>query len=110
MSEISHAPNDVLGGAAVAAVIEIRRFVNDEIHRVGRRLDADDGSEFEFVCECGDLACIRLVKKSSPNSSRPRPAQSSDIERPLMLTMPQAAEGCTGRGAPCMGRLTTPFA
>lgn len=42
------------------AAVSIRRYVNDEIAAVAGRFDT--GDEFEFVCECGDLACVRRVK------------------------------------------------
>ena len=36
--------------------VSVRRFVNDEIARVAARW-GDEGTEFEFICECGDLSC-----------------------------------------------------
>jgi hypothetical protein len=58
MSKTSYSPDESPGRAAV---IEIRRFVNDEIYRVGFDLDGDERSELAFVCECGELRCTRLV-------------------------------------------------
>ena len=47
----------------VGAAISVRRFANDEIARVGSSLDdLDEGHRFEFLCECGDLSCTRLVR------------------------------------------------
>jgi hypothetical protein len=57
MGTTAHPPNEASHEAAVA----IRRFVNDEIARVATSFDGNDGSEFEFLCECGDLACQELV-------------------------------------------------
>jgi hypothetical protein len=39
------------------AAISIRRQVNDEIAQTAHRFDANGGSVFEFLCECGDEAC-----------------------------------------------------
>jgi hypothetical protein len=43
------------------AAVAIRRYVNDEIAATAIRFAANDTSEFEFVCECGDLACTAFV-------------------------------------------------
>jgi len=37
--------------------VSIRRFVNDEIAQLALRLDPDDGKQYEFMCECGELGC-----------------------------------------------------
>lgn len=47
---------------ADSAAVEVRRYVNDEIARVGGRFDAEKSSEFEFLCECGSLGCRAVVK------------------------------------------------
>lgn len=45
----------------VAAVVDVRRLVNDSI----RRLAVENGQErFDFVCECGRLECQELVSLS----------------------------------------------
>jgi hypothetical protein len=41
--------------------ISIRRTVNDEIARMGATFQAAITDGFEFVCECGDLRCKRIV-------------------------------------------------
>ena len=41
------------------SAVAIRRFVNDEIAHIAKRLDPDDRYEYEFICECGDLECER---------------------------------------------------
>ena len=43
------------------SVVSVRRFVNDEIAHVATRLDPDDMTHYEFVCECGDLGCQRTA-------------------------------------------------
>jgi hypothetical protein len=57
MTTTGYAPTD-----SSEPAIFVRRYVNDEIAEVASRFDANDGSEFEFVCECGDLLCRGLVK------------------------------------------------
>jgi hypothetical protein len=47
----------------VGASISVRRFANDEIARVGSSLDnLDEGHQFEFLCECGDLSCSQFAR------------------------------------------------
>lgn len=49
--------------SGVGAAISVRRFANDEIARVGSGLDdLDEGHQFEFLCECGDLSCNQFAK------------------------------------------------
>lgn len=43
------------------AAVAMRRFVNDEIAKVGGRFD-DPPGRYEFLCECGDLACDGRVE------------------------------------------------
>ena len=50
------------GESGTAAATSVRRLVNDEIARVAARLDGDDGSVFDFLCECGDLRCRGIVQ------------------------------------------------
>jgi hypothetical protein len=63
--------------ASRAAVVEIRRFVNDEIYRVARDLDRvpnrDSADEFEFVCECGQLACTKFVSMRLADFEQSKP-------------------------------------
>ena len=59
MSSTAHPQSRAPG---IGAAISIRRFANEEVARVGSRLDADEGNQFEFLCECGDLSCNRLVR------------------------------------------------
>jgi hypothetical protein len=40
----------------------VRRYVNEEVAAKAGGFDANDGSQFEFVCECGDLLCHGLVE------------------------------------------------
>jgi hypothetical protein len=47
--------------AAADGAISIRRYVNDEIADTAFRFGANDGSRFEFVCECGELSCKAVV-------------------------------------------------
>jgi hypothetical protein len=46
---------------AVGAV-GVRRYVNDEIARVGARLDPEHSADFAFLCECGSLGCRAVVR------------------------------------------------
>lgn len=48
-------------GSVAASAVGVRRYVNDEIARVGTRLDAGESAAFEFLCECGRLGCDGLV-------------------------------------------------
>lgn len=49
--------------SGIGATISVRRFANDEIARVGSSLDdLDEGHRFEFLCECGDLACSQFAR------------------------------------------------
>jgi hypothetical protein len=70
MSKSGHSSSEA---ASRAAVVEIRRFVNDEIYRVASRLTSDSGDEFEFVCECGQLACTRFVSKRLADFEQSKP-------------------------------------
>ena len=48
---------------SIDAAISVRRFANNEIARVGSTLDdLDEGHQFEFLCECGDLSCGQFVR------------------------------------------------
>jgi hypothetical protein len=42
---------------ALTSAVGIRRYVNDEVARVAHRFDPDHTHRFEFLCECGRLAC-----------------------------------------------------
>jgi hypothetical protein len=59
MTTTAYSPNDT---SRDEAAVSIRRFVNDEVAQVASRLDGNDGSSFEFVCECGELGCHAVVK------------------------------------------------
>ena len=59
MSTTAHPPNGQFGSAGATS---IRRVVNDEIALVASRMDGNDGSVFDFVCECGDLKCQGMVR------------------------------------------------
>jgi hypothetical protein len=59
MSTTAYSPNRESG---TDAAIAVRRFVNDEIARVAADFDRIDGSVFDFLCECGDLACRQDVQ------------------------------------------------
>lgn len=50
------------GESGTGAATSVRRLVNDEIARVAARLDGDDGSVFDFLCECGDLRCRGIAR------------------------------------------------
>jgi hypothetical protein len=57
------------------AAVAIRRFVNDEIAETASRFGGDDASEYQFVCECGELSCqgrvvmtLRQYRLSEPGS------------------------------------------
>jgi hypothetical protein len=56
------------------AAVSIRRFVDEEVALVASRFDANEGSQFEFLCECGELACRQTVSmtvaeyRASPGS------------------------------------------
>jgi hypothetical protein len=54
MRSTGHAPNESPG---TAAAVSVRRSVNDEIAVRAFCFNGNDGSEFEFGCECGDLSC-----------------------------------------------------
>lgn len=54
--------NPASGNPGHAGATSVRRLVNDEIARVAARLDGDDGSVFDFLCECGDLRCRGIVQ------------------------------------------------
>jgi hypothetical protein len=56
----------------IEAAVSIRRFVNDEVARVGSRFDWN-GREYEFVCECGDLSCDGSVKMTLSDYRASRP-------------------------------------
>ena len=43
------------------SAVSVRRFVNDEIASVAARW-GDQETEFEFICECGDLSCRVFLK------------------------------------------------
>jgi hypothetical protein len=47
---------------ALTSAVGIRRYVNDEVARVAHRFNPDDSNKFEFLCECGRLACGDTVK------------------------------------------------
>jgi hypothetical protein len=44
------------------AAIWLRRSVNDAAAELAARFDAGDGIPFEFLCECGDPRCSRMVE------------------------------------------------
>jgi hypothetical protein len=47
----------------IGAAISVRHFANNEIARVASSLDdLDEGHQFEFLCECGDLDCGEFVR------------------------------------------------
>lgn len=54
-------PAEATYGQAESAAAGVRRYVNDEIARVGGRFDAAQATEFEFLCECGRLDCHAVV-------------------------------------------------
>jgi hypothetical protein len=45
-----------------STVVSLHRCANDEIAVAAARFDGNDGSKFEFVCECGELSCRGLVE------------------------------------------------
>lgn len=45
-----------------AAVVDVRRVINDHIAEVATRLDDTLGEPFDFMCECGDLRCPEFVR------------------------------------------------
>jgi hypothetical protein len=51
----------VAARAGAASAVAVRRYVNDEIARIGARVDAGETTAFEFLCECGRLGCDGLV-------------------------------------------------
>ena len=60
MSSTAHPESRASGNEAA---ISGRRLANDEIARVGSSLDdLDEGHQFEFLCECGDLSCSEFVR------------------------------------------------
>jgi hypothetical protein len=58
MSTTGHPPNESSGAAAA---VSIRRYVNDKIAETAKSFDPSEASDFEFLCECGHLACRRIV-------------------------------------------------
>jgi|SwirhisoilCB2_FD_contig_61_1838604_length_2193_multi_3_in_0_out_0_3 hypothetical protein len=53
-------------GAAAGSAVSVRRYVNDEIARIGTRFDAGETAAFEFLCECGRLGCGKFVALTLP--------------------------------------------
>ncbi|HST15597.1 MAG TPA: hypothetical protein VLJ44_12190 [Gaiellaceae bacterium] len=49
-------------GSHAASAVGVRRYVNDEIARVGTQFDVGETTAFEFLCECGRLGCDGLVR------------------------------------------------
>jgi hypothetical protein len=68
MSNTGYPPN---ASPATAAAVSVRRFVNDEI--AAGRLDTNDGDEFEFLCECGDLSCDLRITRTLSDFSNSEP-------------------------------------
>ena len=52
---MTSSPNRSATRPGADAAVSIRRYVNEEIARVGERFDVS--AEYEFLCECGDLGC-----------------------------------------------------
>ena len=53
------APTALDGREAAASV---RRLANDSVAEVAARFDQDEGGVYQFLCECGDLTCLRVVE------------------------------------------------
>lgn len=49
-------------GEWVDSATGLRRFANNSIRDVAVRSQRDASAIFEFLCECGDLRCQRLVE------------------------------------------------
>lgn len=56
----THFPRDATH--PLTSAVGVRRYVNNEIARVGRGFDASESHKFEFLCECGRLSCRAAVK------------------------------------------------
>jgi hypothetical protein len=55
------------------AAVAVRRLVNESIHDTAKRLDGSGDTAFDFVCECGDLQCKRIVALSLAEYEQRRP-------------------------------------
>ena len=62
--------------------ISIRRTVNDEIARMGATFHAAITGGFEFVCECGDLRCKRIVNMTLADYAKTRPGSVVSHDNP----------------------------
>jgi len=51
----------VTGYRPIDSPVEERRFVNDSIHDVAQGFDGDPEAIYQFLCECGDRRCERVV-------------------------------------------------
>jgi hypothetical protein len=45
-----------------ASAVDVRRLANDTIRDTALRFGDDSATVYEFLCECGDLACLQLVE------------------------------------------------
>jgi hypothetical protein len=70
MTSTAHPPS---GAFDQPAAVNARRLVNDEIAATAMRFYGGDGSLFEFVCECGDLACRGIARLSLEDYRRSEP-------------------------------------
>jgi len=59
MATTGYPPNEAPGSRAA---VGIRRFANDKIAEAAASFLPNDGTWFEFLCECGDLSCRALVQ------------------------------------------------
>jgi hypothetical protein len=55
------------------AAVSIRRLVNTSIYDTAKRLDGAGDTRFDFVCECGDLRCTRIVTLTLAEYEQRRP-------------------------------------
>lgn len=61
-------------------VVATRRLINDSIANGAQRLNRE--SPFEFLCECGDQACRRVVELSAVQFYSCRPGAIIAHESP----------------------------
>lgn len=96
MSSTAHSESRAPG---LRAAVWVRRLANDEVARVASSRDGDEGKQFGFFCECGDLACTQVVtmtvaeyRRSSPGSVVDHPVAGGVRVRSISQPpMPDAA-------------------
>jgi hypothetical protein len=74
MSTTGYLPTD----ESIDSAVDVRRFANDAIRDAARRFDGWPVTTFDFLCECGDLRCDRIVKLTPAEYDRTKAGSVRD--------------------------------